>query len=377
MDMRYTRLKLKMLLLVVAGTLTALAAALFLWDQVVEGLLRVPFAQGAMWVAQPLFGMDEAAAVQFFQEGFRDPKGGWLALLTILLMLGAFYLAMGRFTHWLDQVGEAVHQMVGETGEPVSLPKELRPVEEDLRSIQQALGQSRARSREVEQRRKDLVAFLAHDLKTPLTSVLGYLELLHSGPELSPEQREKYTDIALDKARRLEGLISEFFDITRMDFAVLEREEIQLSILLEQICDEFYPAFTEKGLTCRASIAPRLLTWGDPDKLARVFDNVLRNAVSYSAPGGEVALEARSAEDGLEVRISNEGLEIPEQELTNIFEKFYRLDQARSTRTGGAGLGLAIAREIVERHGGSIRAESDGRRTTFLIRLPGEEAAKT
>ena len=372
MDMRYTRLKLKMLLLVVAGTLAALAAALFLWDQVVEGLLRVPFAQGAMWVAQHLFGMDEAAAVQFFQELFRDHKGGWLALLTILLMLGAFYLAMGRFTHWLDQVGEAVHQMVGETGEPVSLPKELRPVEEDLRSIQQALEQSRARSREVEQRRKDLVAFLAHDLKTPLTSVLGYLELLHSGPELSPEQREKYTDIALDKARRLEGLISEFFDITRMDFAVLEREEIQLSILLEQICDEFYPAFTEKGLTCRASIAPRLLTWGDPDKLARVFDNVLRNAVSYSAPGGEVALEARSAEDGLEVRISNEGLEIPEQELTNIFEKFYRLDQARSTRTGGAGLGLAIAREIVERHGGTIRAESDGRRTTFLIRLPGQ-----
>ena len=372
MDMRYTRLKLKMLLLVVAGTLAALAAALFLWDQVVEGLLQVPFAQGAMWVAQHLFGMDEAAAVQFFQEVFRDHKGSWLALLTILLMLGAFYLAMGRFTHWLDQVGEAVHQMVGETGEPVSLPKELRPVEEDLRSIQQALEQSRARSREVEQRRKDLVAFLAHDLKTPLTSVLGYLELLHSGPELSPEQREKYTDIALDKARRLEGLISEFFDITRMAFAVLEREEIQLSLLLEQICDEFYPAFTEKGLTCRASIAPRLITWGDPDKLARVFDNVLRNAVSYSAPGGEVALEARSVEDGLEVRISNEGLEIPEQELTNIFQKFYRLDQARSTRTGGAGLGLAIAREIVERHGGTIRAESDGRRTTFLIRLPGQ-----
>ena len=97
-------------------------------------------------------------------------------------------------------------------------------------------------------------------------------------------------------ARRLEGLISEFFDITRMDFAVLEREEIQLSILLEQICDEFYPAFTEKGLTCRASIAPRLLTWGDPDKLARVFDNVLRNAVSYSAPGGEVEIWAAEPE---------------------------------------------------------------------------------
>ena len=378
MDMRYTRLKVKMLLLVVAGTLAALAAALLFWELVVDGLLQDPFSRSVLWVCQHLFGLDEAGAAQVYQEVFRDHKGGWLVLLTLLLMLAAFYLAMGRFTRWLDQVGAAVHQVVLEEEKPVSLPGELRPVEDNLRSIQRALSESRAAAREAERRRQDLVTFLAHDLKTPLTSVLGYLELLHDGPELSPEQRAKYTGIALDKARRLEGLISEFFDITRMDFAAMgESAPIQLSILLEQLCDEFYPAFAEKGLTCRASISPRLVTRGDPDKLARVFDNVLRNAVSYSSPGGQVELEARAAEGGLEVRISNEGLEIPEQELTNIFQKFYRLDQARSTRTGGAGLGLAIAREIVERHGGSIRAESDGRRTTFLIRLPGEEAAKT
>ncbi|MPN56322.1 Sensor protein kinase WalK [bioreactor metagenome] len=109
---------------------------------------------------------------------------------------------------------------------------------------------------------------------------------------------------------------------------------------------------------------------GDPDKLARVFDNVLRNAVNYSSPGGRVDIEARRSGTWAEVAIRNEGLEIPEQELSNIFQKFYRLDQARSTRTGGAGLGLAIAREIVERHGGTIRAESNGKYTSFLIRLP-------
>ena len=97
---------------------------------------------------------------------------------------------------------------------------------------------------------------------------------------------------------------------------------------------------------------------------------MLRNAVSYSAPGGPVGLTAKREGDQAVVSVTNEGLEIPEQELTNIFRKFYRLDQARSTRTGGAGLGLAIAREIVERHGGSIRAETDGRRTSFVIRLP-------
>ena len=266
-------------------------------------------------------------------------------------------------------------QVVNETGETVRLPKELRPVEEDLRSIQRTLGRRETEAREAEQRRQDLVAFLAHDLKTPLTSVLGYLNLLHDEPGLTAEQRAKYTGIALDKAKRLEELISEFFDITRMDFRTLggNGEPIQLSILLEQLVDEFYPAFAGKDLTCRTDIASRLVVRGDPDKLARVFDNVLRNAVSYSVSGGQVDLEARVDGESVEIAVRNEGLEIPEKELTNIFQKFYRLDQARSTRTGGAGLGLAIAREIVERHGGSIRAESDGRRTSFVIRLPRAE----
>lgn len=369
---RYARLKGKMLLLVVLGTLLALAAALVLWEVVVDGLLQDAFARGVLWACQNLFGYDEAGALEVYQTVFRNHKGSWLALLTVLLMLAAFYLALGRFTRWLDQIGAAVRQVMAETGEPVSLPRELRPLEEDLRTLQHTLEDREAQAREAKQRRQDLVAFLAHDLKTPLTSVLGYLNLLHDEPALPEEQRRKYTDIALDKANRLEELVSEFFDITRMDLGALGEagDAIQLSILLEQLADEFYPAFAEKGLTCRTDIAPRLVVRGDPDKLVRVFENVLRNAVSYSTPGGTVELEARPLGGEVEIAIRNEGLEIPEQELTNIFQKFYRLDQARSTRTGGAGLGLAIAREIVERHGGTIRAESDGRRTTFHILLP-------
>ena len=369
---RYARLKGKMLLLVVLGTLLALAAALALWETVVDGLLQDAFARGVLWACQSLFGYDEAGAQAFYQTVFRNHKEAWLALLTVLLMLGAFYLALGRFTRWLDQITAAVGQVMAETGEPVSLPRELRPLEEDLRTLQHTLEAREAQAREAKQRRQDLVAFLAHDLKTPLTSVLGYLNLLHDEPALPEEQRRKYTDVALDKANRLEELVSEFFDITRMDLGAPGEggEPIQLSLLLEQLADEFYPAFAEKGLTCRTDITPRLVVWGEADKLVRVFENVLRNAVSYSTPGGAVELEARARGREAEISIRNEGLEIPEQELTHIFQKFYRLDQARSTRTGGAGLGLAIAREIVERHGGAIRAESDGRRTAFHILLP-------
>ena len=374
---RYDRLKWKLLLRAAAGALGALAVTAALW-QVADSLWGQAMAQGMERLCLDLFGLDQARAQGMYRRLFREGWLYWVAGLGAVYLLGAFYVVLGRFTRWLDRIGAAVHQVVDETGEKVSLPGELAPLERDLRSIQASLAAGRAQAKEAEQRRQDLVAFLAHDLKTPLTSVLGYLNLLRDDPGLTAEQRAKYTGIALDKANRLGELIGEFFDITRMDFAALgERGElIQLSLLLEQLSDEFYPAFAEKDLTCRCDIAPRLTVRGNADKLARVFDNVLRNAVSYSAPGGEVEIWAAEHEGWAEIAIRNQGLEIPEQELTNIFQKFYRLDQARSTRTGGAGLGLAIAREIVERHGGTIRAESDGRRTSFVIRLPLAEEEK-
>lgn len=378
MDRRYDRLKGKLLLRAAAGALGALAITVVLW-RVADSLWGQAMAQGTERLCLDLFGMEEEAAQGMYQRIFREGWLYWVAGLGAIYLLGAFYAVLGKVTRWMDQIGATVHQVVDETGEPVSLPRELAPLERDLRSIQASLAAGRAQAKEAEQRRQDLVAFLAHDLKTPLTSVLGYLNLLHDDPGLTVEQRAKYTGIALDKANRLGELIGEFFDITRMDFATLgeKGEHIQLSLLLEQLSDEFYPAFAEKGLTCKCDIAPRLTVRGDADKLARVFDNVLRNAVSYSAPGGEVEIQAAEREGWAEIAIRNQGLEIPEQELTNIFQKFYRLDQARSTRTGGAGLGLAIAREIVERHGGTIRAESDGKRTSFVIRLPlAEEGEK-
>ena len=374
---RYDRLKWKLLLRAAAGALGALAVTAALW-QVADSLWGQAMAQGVERLCLDLFGLDQARAQGMYRRLFREGWLYWVAGLGAVYLLGAFYVVLGRFTRWLDRIGAAVHQVVDETGEQVALPGELVPLERDLRSIQRSLAAGRAQAKEAEQRRQDLVAFLAHDLKTPLTSVLGYLNLLRDDPGLTAEQRAKYTGIALDKANRLGELIGEFFDITRMDFAALgERGElIQLSLLLEQLSDEFYPAFAEKDLTCRCDIAPRLTVRGNADKLARVFDNVLRNAVSYSAPGGEVEIWAAERAGWAEIAIRNQGLEIPEQELTNIFQKFYRLDQARSTRTGGAGLGLAIAREIVERHGGTIRAESDGRRTSFVIRLPLAEEEK-
>ncbi len=372
MEQKYTRLKLKLLLFVVAGTLAAAAAGLFLLEFVVDGLLQDPFARLFVWVAQTLFGQSGDRALELYQTYVRAHKIDYINLAVALVMLAAFYLAMGRFTRWLNQIGAGVRRLVDGGDEPVELPRELAPIQADLTSLQTTLRQRETEAREAEQRKNDLLVFLAHDLKTPLTSVIGYLSLLKDDPDLTAEQRAKYTGIALDKALRLEDLMLEFFEITRESLHQSDTAavEVQLSILLEQLSDEFMPQFQSKNLTCRTDIQSRLTVIGDGDKLARVFENVLRNAVNYSTAGGTVEIEAARQGGQVVIAIRNQGLEIPEQELALIFQKFYRLDSARSSRTGGAGLGLAIAKEIVEHHGGSIHAESNGQKTSFLIALP-------
>ena len=140
--------------------------------------------------------------------------------------------------------------------------------------------------------------------------------------------------------------------------------------MLQQIASEFEPQFAEQSLTCALRLPPALDYDCDPDKLARVFDNLLRNACHYSTAGTEVEIAAVAEESGVVLTFTNQGVTIPPEKLGRIFEQFFRLDSSRATRTGGAGLGLAIAREIVELHGGTISAQSADGVTTFTVSLP-------
>ena len=304
--------------------------------------------------------------------------GGKEFLLVILVGLVLVVLAAAASVlpeRRLRRAGKYLDLLLDDPEEGARIPQDLQSISPELARIRAKLNTQEEEVRRSEQRRQELTAFLAHDLKTPLTSVLGYLELLRDEPGLTEEQRAKYTGIALDKAKHLEELVGEFFDINTMDLELKTTDPVQISFLLEQLADEFYPLFAAKSLSCVPEIQPHLVVRGDGDRLARVFDNILRNAVSYSTPGKEIGLTAAKVDTTARITVSNEGLEIPETELSNIFEKFYRLDAARSTHTGGAGLGLAIAKEIVELHGGAIRAECTGSRTSFIITLPLEEAA--
>ena len=282
------------------------------------------------------------------------------------------YRFLSRPLRYLDQVAAAAAKLAHPSEEPILLPEDLGETEYELNQVRlRALRDARA-ARDAEQRKNDLIVYLAHDLKTPLTSVIGYLTLLQDEPQISPELRAKYTGIALHKAQRLEELINEFFDITRFSLShlALSKQEVNLSRMLEQLTYEFQPLLVEKELSWTLELAPNVRVLCDPDKLERVFDNLFRNAVHYSY--GQTAIAVRLEQTGTQVavRVENRGKTIPPEKLGQIFEQFFRLDSARGTTTGGAGLGLAIAKEIVELHGGTISAESQDERIAFTVRLP-------
>ena len=262
--------------------------------------------------------------------------------------------------------------MIEEKGNIDIFPKEYAEISAQMSEIKSTMRRHEQMLKEEASRKNDLIAYLAHDLKTPLTSVIGYLALLDEAQDMPIEQKTKYVNIALSKALRLEKLINEFFDITRYNLQQidLEKESINLCHMLVQMTDEFYPLLNAHGNQTEVCVDEDVTVYGDSMKLARVFNNILKNAIYYSYPDTTIKIWAESTDTDVWIYFCNKGKTIPAGKLNSIFEKFFRMDEARSTNTGGAGLGLAIAKEIITLHGGKITAESENESTTFRISLP-------
>ena len=286
-----------------------------------------------------------------------------------------YYVGYDRGQAVADRViaGHIVDRLIDNPQDVDNLDGTYLEVEGAISRVRDRERQTADALRDEARRKDDLVTYLAHDLKTPLASVVGYLSLLEEAPDLPAEQRSRFTGIALGKAHRLDALIEEFFDITRFDFhdIVLTRGYVDLSLLLAQVADEFYPTLAEQGKCVEVDAPASLTVLIDGDKMARVFNNVMKNAIAYSYEGSTIRILAEREDGSVTVRFENQGDPIPAAKLGTIFEKFYRLDAARATNRGGAGLGLAIAREIVTAHGGSISCESTPECTVFTIVLPG------
>ena len=319
--------------------------------------------------------ISEEVAKRWYWKFLGNHKDMLLVLGFLSLFSLFFYVSLSKMVQYFRQVEDGIDNIASDADATIEMITELKPIERKLTDIKRTLKKREREAMEAEKRKNDLVVFLAHDLKTPLTSVVAYLSMLDSYKDMPEEEREKYTHIALEKSMRLGELINEFFEITKFNLQdiALEPVELNLSMMLEQVADELYGVLQEKNLTCEIDAGDNLMVSGDPDKLARVFDNILKNAVSYCYPNSVIRIEAKRIKQGNQITFSNQGKTIAPEKLDIIFEKFYRLDESRHSETGGAGLGLAIAKEIVELHGGTIRAESSGEETCFIVTLPDEK----
>jgi len=363
----YWKLKRKIFLQMLLITVTAAVTVYLL-----RNILRGQVGDRIVWFLVNVFHFNYSDAYTIYQLVFRNNMETILFIVTLIFLVILFRFSISWFTKYFDEISTGMDKLTEESDDEITLSPELDFMENKLNQIKSNLEKQKKAALDAEQRKNDLVVYLAHDIKTPLTSIIGYLSLLNEAPDMPPKQKTKYVGITLEKSYRLEQLINEFFEITRFNLQtiVLNKEKINLLFMLQQMADEFYPILTPQRKQVSVNVPEGLTLWGDADKLARVFNNILKNAIAYSYENSVIDISAKQQDKYIVITFTNQGNPIPQAKLETIFEKFYRLDSSRSTNTGGAGLGLAIAKEIVNAHDGTISVESNTENTTFTVKLP-------
>jgi len=350
--------------MVLGATLTVLVIyALF---------FRGHIADTMIYLIQLFSHKDYKEAKEVYKSVFRTNNVFYIVLMILILFFCVLRKYLKSFTKYFVEINEGINSLVDENTEDIHLSEGLEATERKINSIRHTLAQRKMTTELEVKRKNELIVYLAHDLKTPLTSVIGYLNLLRDEKEITQEDREKYLDISLEKAERLEELINEFFEITRFNVSgiSLECSRVNLTRMLEQITYEFKPQLAGRQLQCIFENDKDIFVNCDANKLQRVFDNLLRNAVNYSYEKEMIRVCVKQEDGYASILFANRGEEIPGEKLEHIFEQFYRVDTARNTKSGGAGLGLAIAKEIVNAHGGTITAESAGELIKFEVKIP-------
>ena len=296
-------------------------------------------------------------------------------ILGILLFSVTFMILQEPYIRYISRISEAVQNISeGDLNTVIDVigDDEFSSMAANLNHMAADIKKLMEKERESERTKNELITNVAHDLRTPLTSIIGYLELLAGNQQVSADMQHKYIEIAYGKSRRLQKLIEDLFGFTKLNCGKIAMHVGQIDIvkLLGQLVEEAYPNFVEKGLSYDLqSNVPAKIINADGNLLARLFDNLIGNAIKYGADGKRVLVKIHAEGETVTVSVTNYGYVIPADELPLIFNKFYRVEQSRSSSTGGTGLGLAIAKEIVDMHGGTISVASDLNGTVFTVKL--------
>ena len=318
-------------------------------------------------------GMENSLVLLFYRPGTM------IVLLYVLLGIGvfsvSFLLLQSRSMRYISRISSAMREIAeGDLNITLDVEgdDEFADMAENLNNMVEELRQLMDKERESERTKNELITNVAHDLRTPLTSIIGYLELLSGPVKLNEEMQKKYLDITYKKSKRLQKLIEDLFGFTKLTYGKISMKVSKVDIvkLLSQMLEEFYPNFMEKNLAyeLQSNVTAKVIT-ADGNLLARLFDNLINNAIKYGSEGKKIIVKVDATDTVVTVSVTNFGYVIPKEELPLLFEKFYRVEQSRSVNTGGTGLGLAIAKNIVDMHGGTIGVTSDLNGTVFTVKL--------
>lgn len=273
------------------------------------------------------------------------------------------YIADGHFEHRI----------------PFKLSGDLQRVILSINALVDSTVQSMNEERKIENSKDELITNVSHDIRTPLTSIIGYLGLIEDHQFKEHKQVLQYAHIAFEKARQMQSLVEDLFEYTkvRQTTTPLTITKLDMGQMLEQVSASFELEAKKKQMQISVTYRPDpLMMTADAEKLSRVFNNLIGNALKYGAGGHHIYLSAIAHGQEVIIKVANDGKPIPKSALNQLFERFYRVEESRSKATGGTGLGLAIAQSIVALHGGEIYATSEQKLTSFIIRLPKKHGTK-
>lgn len=300
----------------------------------------------------------------------------YLALiLSFLMFIILFIIITNSKMKYVDEIGIGLKNIAGgnlnyrirECGND-----EIRKIAANINYMAEEISKKILAERNAEKTKADLITNVSHDLRTPLTSIMGYIGLVKDGRYDSEETKNEYLNIAFNKSEKLKVLIEDLFEYTKLnnDGIKINRTEVNINEFLFQLIEELMPIFEENNLKIiKSSSRDKIHVDLDPDKMLRVFENLFTNAIKYSYKPGEISVSIYESEGYANIVIRNKGQHIPKEKIDRLFDRFYRVDESRNAETGGSGLGLAISKNIVELHEGKIYAECYGEDISFVVKL--------
>ncbi|MEA4902626.1 HAMP domain-containing sensor histidine kinase [Desulfitobacterium sp.] len=329
-----------------------------------------------VWIVIAYYISWDMTNVRSFSPTFYNTVLLFIFLICIGIFIFTFLMLINKKIRYLrylsGRVKEIAHEKFGSVIE-IRGNDEISELCMSINSMSRELKHKLEHERDVERSKNELISGISHDLRTPLTSIKGYLQLLKDEQYETPEQLSSYVDVAFSKTEMLESLVDDLFEFTRLTGkeVKLECQRLCLNDIIYQLVLDYGPLFQKENLFLQASIPDeKFFVRIDPDKFVRVIENLFGNALKYSHKPGDVLISLYPDTQGVKMTIKNHGEAIEPENLSHLFDRFYRLEKSRSKETGGAGLGLAIAKSIVELHCGKIWAESQKETIYFNVWLP-------